>query len=432
MQQSLEGGERHLVRKLNVTVKSHKPAGQVAFRNIHGGMCYPFSGLGAWLAHNLQQSLRKIPHILRNSGDLVTQLEQFRSGNAFTFVKVDIKDYFMSGTREELQQFASELLGAGIRNVGKQVIDFLLTHQYVQSDFCPQQMWQVVVGTGMGLNFSGELSDAAFYTMAEKWAISDPDIFGLAGILGYWRFKDDILIIVRSDCLRSFRNWFEQWKRRAGSFVLEVDTISQDETVFLDLDLQRRTNVGADGEASFTIAFSPHFKTTSLGVPLSHNSSHPWHVHASWPFAELRRLGRLSSDFSAYNEAREVFVRRLIDNFSPSILTNQLVSYCPPSSKLQCWVGCTWIRDGLGDGEQLLSPKTKWLVLPFHFVWECACLTSVANKFLQSHEAQDLWSRAWGSPPDFKIGIAWKSTFPPVATCLKNLWRLDGEAAAQQ
>eukprot|EP00438_Fugacium_kawagutii_P033550 Skav211084 [mRNA] locus=scaffold2002:133662:134778:- [translate_table: standard] len=240
MRQSLKGGERHLVRKLNVTVKSHKPAGQVAFRNIHGGMCYPFSGLGAWLAHNLQ-SLRKIPHILRNSGDLVTQLEQFQSGNAVTFVKVDIKDCFMSGTREELQQFASELLGARIRNVGKQVIDFLLKHQYVQSDFCPQQMWQVVVGTGMGLNFSGELSDAAFYTMAEKWAISDPDIFGLAGILGYWRFKDDILIIVRSDCLRSFRSWFEQWKRRAGSFALEVDTISQDETVFLDLDLQRRT-----------------------------------------------------------------------------------------------------------------------------------------------------------------------------------------------
>ena len=50
LQKSLAGGKQYLVRKLNVTVKSHKPAGQASFRNIHGGVFYPFAGLGAWLA----------------------------------------------------------------------------------------------------------------------------------------------------------------------------------------------------------------------------------------------------------------------------------------------------------------------------------------------------------------------------------------------
>ena len=421
MQQSLAGGEQHVVRQLNVTVKSHKPAGHVTFRNIHGGAFYPFAGLGAWLAHNLQKSLRMLPHILRNTSDLVTQLAKFQSSSSFVFVKVDIKDYFMSGTREELRQCGSELLHDEIRDVGKEVIDFLLSHQYVRSEHFPQSVWQVIVGTGMGLNFSGELSDAAFYAMAERWMMDNPGTFDSAGILGYWRFKDDILVVVKQDHLSPFKAWYEHMKEKSGSFKLEVETVNQDQATFLDLDLHVQTRKGVNGEPTFCIAFEPHFKKTSLGVPLSHTSSHPWHVHASWPFAELRRLRRLSSNFSAYDNARQVFVSRLIDNFSPSVLTNQLLLYCPPVQTVLCWEGCTWIREGLGEGEKPHSPQTKWLVLPFHFVWESACLTSVANKFLRSHEAQLLWSKAWGTSPDFKIGIAWKSTFPPVATRLKNI-----------
>ena len=88
------------------------------------------------------------------------------------------------------------------------------------------------------------------------------------------------------------------------------------------------------------------------------------------------------------------------------------------------------MREGQNLRESLDALETKWFVLPFHFVWECACLASVANKFLQSQEAVDLWSRAWGTPHDFKFGIACKSTFPPVATLVKNRRRLDGEEAA--
>ena len=87
----------------------------------------------------------------------------------------------------------------------------------------------------MGLNFSGELSDAAFYAMAERWMMDNPGTFDSAGILGYWRFKDDILVVVKQDHLSPFKAWYEHMKEKSGSFKLEVETVNQDQATFLDL-----------------------------------------------------------------------------------------------------------------------------------------------------------------------------------------------------
>jgi len=99
------------------------------------------------------------------------------------FVKIDIKDYLMSGTREELREHGSRLLDVEGRLVGKRVIDLLLTYQFVKSDHLPHRVWQVCVGTGMGLKFSGELSDAAFFTMAEEWMLAEPGKLETFGVL---------------------------------------------------------------------------------------------------------------------------------------------------------------------------------------------------------------------------------------------------------
>ena len=99
------------------------------------------------------------------------------------FVKIDIKDYLMSGTREELREHGSRLLDVEGRLLGKRVIDLLLTYQFVKSDHLPHRVWQVCVGTGMGLKFSGELSDAAFFTMAEEWMLAEPGKLETFGVL---------------------------------------------------------------------------------------------------------------------------------------------------------------------------------------------------------------------------------------------------------
>ena len=126
------GNESGLVRKLDVTVKSHKPRGDVSFRNIHAGGVYPFAGLEAWLSHRLKDRLQNLPHLLKNTDGLVRLLRNLESDVPIKLVKVDIKDYFMSGTPETLIEHGASMLEPKFQQVGSEAIEFLLRHQYVR------------------------------------------------------------------------------------------------------------------------------------------------------------------------------------------------------------------------------------------------------------------------------------------------------------
>ena len=281
----------------------------------------------------------------------------------------------------------------------------------------------MLVGTGMGLNFSGDLSDAAFYQMSESWFIHDMAVKTQAAILMYVRFKDDVFMILRDGHFRAFCDFMEKWRSKAGSFKLTVEAISRSRLTVLDLDLEITQHMAQDGK-KYRVGFKPHFKPTSLGVPLSSSSSHPWHVHVSWPFAQIQRFHSLSDSHVSFTNAKHVFVRRLHDNFEPSPLIKALCDFIPPNRL----VGR---REHVSEqGRHTLHSRVLWMVLPYHFVWEAACLAKVANKFLHSPEAQILWAKAWGKTPECRIGLAWKVTSPPLATLFKSLWRLDGEVAA--
>ena len=52
---------------LGITVKSHKPEGQVKCRNLHKIKRFAFEGLSAWVDHVLQPTISSMPHILANS-----------------------------------------------------------------------------------------------------------------------------------------------------------------------------------------------------------------------------------------------------------------------------------------------------------------------------------------------------------------------------
>lgn len=110
LQKSLASGKQYLVRKLNVTVKSHKPAGQVAFRSFHGGVSVLSLGWVCGLLTTCRRRRVVFHTILRNARDLVKPLNHFQcqSRSPFAFVNIDI--YFMFGTRDELQLHGSELL----------------------------------------------------------------------------------------------------------------------------------------------------------------------------------------------------------------------------------------------------------------------------------------------------------------------------------
>ena len=59
------------IAKLDLTVKSHKGAGFVTFRNIHSLSCYSLEGLSQWAARELRSWLHTRCHLLKDTRQFV-------------------------------------------------------------------------------------------------------------------------------------------------------------------------------------------------------------------------------------------------------------------------------------------------------------------------------------------------------------------------
>ena len=68
-------------------------------------------------------------------------------------------------------------------------------NQYLSIDL-PDRIWEVVVGSGMGIGCSGDVSDLALAIMAEISYALDPRVQAKYEIDLYVRFRDDIFIII--------------------------------------------------------------------------------------------------------------------------------------------------------------------------------------------------------------------------------------------
>ncbi|OLP74144.1 hypothetical protein AK812_SmicGene46403, partial [Symbiodinium microadriaticum] len=174
--------------------------------------------------------------------------KSFESVVPIKLVKVDIKDYFMSGSPQALTEHGASMMAQPFQQVGMDVIGFLLSHQYVRSHLFTDQVWRVLVGAGMGLNFSGDLCDAAFYSMSESWFVHNQGLRDQTGILLYVRFRDDVFMILRDGLHMAFCEFMEKWREKAGCFKLVVEDISRSQLTVLDLNLEITKSVTADGQ----------------------------------------------------------------------------------------------------------------------------------------------------------------------------------------
>ena len=57
-------------------------------------------------------------------------------------------------------------------------------------------LYHVIIGSGMGLKSSGGISDYAFFVLAESEFMLNPSVRDQFGIRAYFRFKDDLLVIL--------------------------------------------------------------------------------------------------------------------------------------------------------------------------------------------------------------------------------------------
>ena len=184
--------------QLVTSCKSHKPPGAVKFRNIHSAPRHAFAGLAVWSAKQHRQQFGQFPTLYRDTRDFIHNISALKALPEHYFVRLDIEKFFMSGDPEILAYDAAGLSDEGPRKrVLREVDLFILTHQFVASKRHPGRLWRVQKGSGMGMKNSGELSDAAFAFLVERWCLKSDTLSAFAIDL-YGRFNDDIIIAARS------------------------------------------------------------------------------------------------------------------------------------------------------------------------------------------------------------------------------------------
>ena len=215
-------------------------------------------------------------------------------------MKIDVKHFFLSGSLVQLVKDCQcrQTWPGEKGKLMEDILYFLLDSQFIKSDII-DGIWQVKMGTGMGLKHSGELTDWIFYNAIEKeWNINE-HVVNHHHILQQWRFRDDILVLAGDR--QKAKEFFWGMKARSQYFALEVETFSSRSVVYLE------TFTRKDGDR---FRISPHFKPTNLGIPLSPESAHPAFVHASWPLVAIKRLRALSSTASDAENARRIIINR--------------------------------------------------------------------------------------------------------------------------
>ena len=96
---------------LKLLCKTHKPAGEVSFRNVHAAGGYASAGLSRWLMGRLDPSLKLWPHILFQTSDLFPMLKNVVATDQDILIKLDVRDFFLSGSHEDVVSACTSHIG---------------------------------------------------------------------------------------------------------------------------------------------------------------------------------------------------------------------------------------------------------------------------------------------------------------------------------
>eukprot|EP00959_Pyramimonas_sp_CCMP1952_P142245 2977578-Pyramimonas_sp.AAC.1 len=122
----------------------------------------------------------------------------------------------------------------------------------------------------MGLPFSGETADSAYYSIVEKYKVGKTAFRQFYGIKYYGRFKDDIFMILERRGVRTTDLW-KVMRDRSSFYTHKLEGTSTTGVSFLDTFVHK----GSGWRKSGRLDYRPHFKSTSLSIPLSFSSAHP-------------------------------------------------------------------------------------------------------------------------------------------------------------
>ena len=243
----------------------------MTLRCVHSGVSNTWTGLSAWLAHHLRVKIEmKLPHVLRDTKEFVDDLRHLHWQGGMRMVKIDIKEFYMSGKPGFLSHACSELFCNETEDFQQLVIGSAEIN-LCKSELLPDLTYRVTRGSGMGLLHSGEVSDAGFWIAAERWLLTT-SVRQWCSITYWRRLRDDIFAITSN--FPRFKHVFKWLRSRAAleGYKLLTEDVSQNKITFLAVDV-----VVVNG------SFVTKPRERIVAPFLSEHSAHPRHVHISWP-----------------------------------------------------------------------------------------------------------------------------------------------------
>lgn len=218
-----------MVGRILWTIKTHKKEGDIAPWIIHSTSGGPLASLSTFVHRILTNKLNKIDCLIMNTNELLQILGAINEmGDETRMVKMDVKNFYMSGGHKELKENSIEILEKGnLKEWCGDTIELLLSHQYVALELEELEVKQVQVGSGMGAVHSGSISDACFYNLVERIRLDTKKGRGARGVLLYARFRDAILAIVKG--VDNLRKLVAEMRLNAKScYEIEVEQVSKE------------------------------------------------------------------------------------------------------------------------------------------------------------------------------------------------------------
>jgi len=289
------------------------------------------------------------------------------------------------GSFQQLSQATAAHFEGDTKKAVGHIMDFLLNNQYVSSKEFPDRLWQCQRGTGIGLCHSGEVADLCFYNLVEKPIFNHG--LSMFGISGWWRYRDDTLIL--HDSSFNLDGLVDFMLKRCKIWKLECEATHCKTIHYLDVRLSL-------DEDKFRIA--PEYKPTGLKRILCSASAHVPNIHRAWRLMMLRNM-----KFRCLNVDVNFHRDILLDRFAEAGMSGAIL----------CWLQQFLNSHAPKRASRACANNTSstWCILPFHPVWHRA-LCKAIRKLNSSHKhllamAHSSWSRT-------EVNPSWTNVLPNV------------------
>ena len=389
-----------IIATLQLKVKSHKEPGMVKCRPLHTVPQYQCEALARWMSQQIRAEMNKECSCLyRDSIDVARQVQGTCVPAGTKLAKVDLSDFYLSGTADELIIDTMRLFPSRhpLTRLRHSVLSLLLYYQFIRGR-TSSHTYRVIRGSGMGLIHSGDVADAAYWIRVERWLVNPRNPF-VSTLRVYGRFKDDSLFAFTD--FATFRSLITSMRERGTYFKIQVEEVSKHTLLYLQVQLNIR-------DARIDCEYG--FKEMAIPMPLSATSGQSFATHRAWPIAMLRTIAKLSSSSTTAAAAATKLRTRLFSANVPvlwptteevtRVIAGNTASRRPPlGADRTLWLPFVRHPRMERDLRQLLND----------FLVQHACLTRAA--LTSNHLRQNYTS----------VRFAWKNSAAPMEFRVRRL-----------